>query len=222
MSRRVETGAGRRSPRPAQVGRRGVVLERIAIVLASLVIAIGAIVLLSGFFTSRDPGGVSGVLSGPGLAYRDLGDAQLRPGQQHPVYDSNPPTSGAHVTTPVRRDASVLDANQILTALAAGDVILMYGGAKPPPGLASLARATTSGAFSPSLAQAGQAVILARLPGINGIEALAWTRILPITGVTRVTRHNDAVLRQFIESWLGTPAPPAPPAPARHGAAGNN
>lgn len=178
-------------------------LERVAIVVASFAIAIGAVVLLSGFFNSRDQGGVTGVLSGPGLLYRDLGDATLKPGQRRPRYDSDPPTSGAHVPTPVRSTDSVLDDNQILTALADGDVILMYGGATPPPGLAALARSESAGPFSPPLAQAGQAVILARLPGIDGIEAVAWTRILPITGIDRITARDDSILKQFIDSWLG-------------------
>ena len=185
------------------MSRWSTALERVAIVVISFAVAIGAIVLLSGFFSSRDQGGVSGVLGGPGLVYRDLGDATLKPGQHHPAYDSGPPTSGAHVPTPVRSDGAVLDDNQILTALAVGDVILMYGGPTPPPGLAALARSATAGPFSPALANAGDAVILARLPGINGIEALAWTRILPITGVVRVTVRNDAALRQFIDAWLG-------------------
>ena len=209
MSRRLETGAPRRRAPDPRVSRRGVVLERIAIVIASFVIAIGAVVLLSGYFTSRDQGGVTGVLSAPGLVYRDLGDTTLAPGQAHPVYDSNPPTSGPHLPAPVRSDATVLDDNQILTALAAGDVILMYGGRKPTPGLLTLARSTTSAPFSPALAAAGQAVILARLPGIDGVEALAWTRILPITGLTRVTNHNNTVLRQFIDAWLGGGAAPS-------------
>jgi len=178
-------------------------LERAAIVVISFLVAIGAIVLLSGFFSSRDQGGVSGVLSGPGLVYKDLGDATLKPGQRHPAYDSAPPTSGAHFAAPVRSDASVLDVNQILTALAAGDVILMYGGPKPPPGLAALATSTSGGSFSPALAEAGEAVILARLPGINGIEALSWTRILPITGLVRLTARDDALLKQFVDAWLG-------------------
>jgi Protein of unknown function (DUF3105) len=185
-----------------EVSRLSKTLERIAIVIVSLVVAIGAIVLLSGFFTSRDQGGVSGTLSGPGIAYRDLGDAQLTPGHARPKYDSNPPTSGPHVPTPVRSDEAVLTDDEILTALGAGDVVLIYGGATPPPGLAQLAR-STAGPFTPALAAAGQAVILARLPGLDGIIALAWTRMLPITGVVSVTGRNDAVLKQFIQAWLG-------------------
>jgi hypothetical protein len=189
------------------VSRRSKALERVAIVVTSFAVAIGAIVLLSGFFASRDQGGVTGVAAGPGLKYRDLGDTPLRPGQARSAYDSNPPTSGAHVPTPVRSDDSVLDDNEILSALSAGDVILIYGGARPPPGLAQLARSITGAAFSPALAQAGQSVILARLPGLDGIIALAWTWMLPVTGIVRVTDENDRALKQFIESWLGSGAP---------------
>ena len=117
--------------------------------------------------------------------------------------------------TPVGSDGAVLTNDQILTALAAGGIVLIYGGAAPPPGLAQLAQAT-GGRFSPARAALGESVILARLPRIDGIIALAWTRMLPITGLVTVTGRNDAVLRQFIESWLGQGAP-SPPRPA-----GNN
>jgi hypothetical protein len=177
-------------------------VERIAVVIVSLAVAIGAIVLLSGYFTAHDQGGVTGSLSGPGLVYRDLGATQLKPGAPRPKYDSNPPTSGPYVPTPVRSDGAVLTDAQLLTALAAGDIILIYGGLTPPPGLATLAR-STAGRFSAAKAALGDAVILARLPGIDGIIAMAWTRMLPITGIAQVTASNDAVLKQFIESWLG-------------------
>jgi hypothetical protein len=190
-------------------------VERVIIVIVSFAIALGAIALLSGFFTSRDQGGVTGVLAGPGLAYRDLGDASLSPGQPHPRYDSDPPTSGPHVPTPVRADRALLTDNQILTALAAGDVILIYSGTTPPPGLAQLAQ-STGGPFTPPLAAEGGAVILARLPHVDGVIAMAWTRMLPITGLVQVTGRNDAVLTQFIQSWLGQGATGTPRA------AGNN
>jgi hypothetical protein len=177
-------------------------LERLAIVVVSLAIAFVAIGLLTGYFTSHDPAGVSGSLGGPGLVYRDLGNRQLTPGQHHPAYNSNPPTSGGHVPTPVRSDQAVLTDSQILTALAAGDIVVIYGGTHPPPGLAELAR-STAGPFTPALAAEGGAVILARLPRVDGLIALAWTRMLPITGIDRVTAGNDDVLKQFIQSWLG-------------------
>lgn len=185
-----------------EVSRVSKALERTVIVVVSFVIAIGAIVLLSGYFTARDQSGVTGTLAGPGLSFRDLGAAQLKPGAPRPKYDSNPPTSGPYVPTAVRSDGAVLTDDQILTALAAGDVVIIYGGSTPPPGLAELAR-STGGGFSPAQAALGDAVILARLPRVDGIIALAWTRMLPITGVTRVTAPGDAVLKQFIQSWLG-------------------
>lgn len=209
--RRRSRGRDREPP----VSRLSKTLERIAIVVVSFAIAIVAIALLSGYFTSQDPAGVTGSLGGPGLVYRDLGDARLAPGQARPTYDSTPPTSGPHVPTPVSSNRRALTDDQILTALAAGNVILIYGGATPPPGLAQLAQ-STGGPFSAARAALGEAVILARLPGINGVIALAWTRMLPITGLARVSARDDAVLKQFIESWLGQGAPSSPPA------AGNN
>ena len=199
-------GAKRRRSRPArrepEVSRLSRTLERIAIVIVSFAVAIVATLLLSGYFTARDQGGVTGRLTGPGLVYRDLGDARLEPGQRRPAYDSNPPTSGPHVPTPVLTDGAVLTDNQILSALAAGDIVLIYGGRTPPSGLAQIAR-STGGPFTPASAALGNAVILARLPRVDGIIALAWTRMLPITGIVGVTPVNDAVLRQFIQAWLG-------------------
>jgi hypothetical protein len=201
-----DPGPSRSSGGQPEVSRLSKTLERIAIVVISLAVAIGAIALLSGFFTARDQGGVTGTLSGPGIAYRDLGDAVLAPGHPRPAYDSDPPTSGPHVPTPVRADGAVLTDDQILTALATGDIVLIYGGAIPPPGLAQLARATAA-PFTPALAATGNAVILARLPRVDGIIALAWSRMLPITGMVNVTAGNDAVLKQFIQAWLGQGAP---------------
>ena len=83
-------------------------LERLAIVIASLALSVGLIALLSGFFAGRDQAGVSGTASQLGVQFRDQGDAQLRPGQPHPAYDSNPPTSGPHVPEPVSRDNAEL------------------------------------------------------------------------------------------------------------------
>jgi uncharacterized protein DUF3105 len=171
------------------------VLEVIAIALASVVLSVGLIITLSGYFANRDQAGVSGTSDGPGLAYPDLGDATLQPGELRPAYNSEPPTSGAHIPEPVRQDGAELDDNQILTVLAAGDVVLLYGGRKPPPGLASLARSIEP--FTPALAQAGQAVILARRPGTDGVLGLAWTRIVSVSGA------NDPLLRQFAQYWLG-------------------
>jgi hypothetical protein len=175
------------------------VLERLAIAVASLALSLGAIAILSGFFAGRDPAGVSSS-AGPGLAFRDLGHAHLRPGQARPVYDSSPPTSGAHLPVPVLRDERRLTDDQLLQALELGNVVVMYGGRTPPPGLAPLARAVAS-RFTPALAEAGQAMILARRPGTIGLVGLAWTHLV------HVTAPDDPLLRQFATFWLGRGAP---------------
>jgi hypothetical protein len=96
----------------------------------------------------------------------------------------------------VRHNASELSDDQLLTALAAGDVVVEYGARRPPAGLRELA-ARFAGPFSPALAAAGQAVVLARAPGTSGLIGLAWTRMV------RATAPGDTLLRQFIEAWLG-------------------
>jgi hypothetical protein len=176
--------------------RVNTVLERVAIGLASLALSVGLIIALSGYFAGRDQAGVSGTADGPGEVFRDLGNSGLRPGEIRPTYDSNPPTSGAHVPELVLRDGEQLNDNQLLTAIAAGNVVVIFGGRKPPPGLDSLARAL-AGPFTPALAASGQAVILARRPGAVGLIALAWTHMV------HVSAPNDPLLRQFAQFWLG-------------------
>jgi hypothetical protein len=171
-------------------------LEWATIVVASLALSVGLIALLSGFFASRDQGALA--VGGPfvGKHFRDLGDARLGLGQRRPAYDSNPPTSGAHVPEAVTREQVTLDDDQLLQALAAGDVVILYGGHAPPPGLLTLARALAP-SFSPALAVSGQAVILARWPKASGLIGLAWTHMV------RVRRASDPLLREFAAYWLG-------------------
>jgi hypothetical protein len=182
--------------------RTGRLIERGAIVVASLVLSVGAIALLSGYFAGNDSAGVSGGSVGPGTAFKDLGDAYLPPNRLQPPYNSDPPTSGAHVPEAVTRDDRPLDDNQLLQALSLGDVVIMYGGKAPPPGLSALV-AQLGGAFTPALAATGQAVILSPRPGTSGLIALAWTRMLHLESTA------DPLLRTFIEFWLGKGAPEA-------------
>jgi hypothetical protein len=176
--------------------RVGRALERLAILLAALALSVGLIVLLSGFFAGRDQAGVSGGTGGPGQAFSDLGHAVLRPGQARPRYDSDPPTSGAHVPAAVTSDQVPLTDDQLLSALQVGDVVLVYGGRRPPAGLEGFARAVAP-PFTPSLAATGDAVILARRHGTAGIVAVAWGHLL------RVDRASDPALREFVGFWLG-------------------
>ncbi|MGI8573073.1 MAG: DUF3105 domain-containing protein [Solirubrobacteraceae bacterium] len=175
-------------------------LERVAIVLASLALSVGLIALLSGFFAGRDQAGISGGAPGPGKAFGDQGSALLQLGHARPVYDSNPPTSGAHFPQPVLRDESELNNDQLLGALAAGDVVIMYGGRTPPPGLKALAD-TVGSPFTAPLAAAGQAVILAHRPGTTGLIGLAWAHIVRVAG------PQDPLLKQFAGFWLARGAP---------------
>jgi hypothetical protein len=174
--------------------------ERLAIAVVSLALAVGLIALLSGFFAGRDQANVSIASAGPGQAFADQGHAALRPGQPHPRYDSSPPTSGPHTPEPVGHNEARINDDQILQALEAGDVVIVYGTRNPPPGLLAAARSLAP-RFSPALAAAGQAVILAHRPGSPGLKALAWTHLL------RATDPSDPRLRQFVEFWLGRGAP---------------
>jgi hypothetical protein len=180
--------------------RTGLLIERSAIGVASLILSVGAIALLSGYFAGNDTAGISGNATGPGTAYRDLGDQILPAGQLVPAYDSTPPTSGPHVSEPVQHDGAVLNNNQLLTALSLGNVVIAYGGPAPPAGLQSLAN-SIAGPFTPSLATDGLAVILAREPGVKGLIGLAWTRMVKASSV------NDPLLSEFARFWLGKGAP---------------
>jgi hypothetical protein len=185
------------------MGRARVIrlLERSAIVLASLALSIGVIALLSGgLLAGRDQPGLSGNGGGPGVQYRDLGDARLAPGERRPAYDSQPPTSGPHLAAAVERDGIELSDDQLLQALAVGDVVIMYGTRSPPPGLRNLALAVAT-PFTPPLAAAGQAVILARRPGTRGLIGVAWTHLID------VSTPEDPLLREFIQAYLGRGAP---------------
>jgi hypothetical protein len=172
-------------------------LERIGIVVASLVISIGVIAVLSGgLLAGRDNPGITGPTDQLGAQFRDQGNAHLAPGAPLPRYDSEPPTSGPHVPVPITRNEAQISDNQLLQALSEGDVVIMYGTPKPPPGLRALADSIAS-PFTPALAAAGQGVILARRTGTNGLIGLAWTRLV------HVRTLDDPSLRSFVIFWLG-------------------
>jgi hypothetical protein len=146
---------------------------------------------------------VSGSDTGPGIRFRDQGDAHLRPGELEPIYDSDPPTSGPHIPVAITADGAQLTNDQLLQALQVGDVVLMYGSTKPPAGLAQLA-AGVAPQFTPALSASGQAVVLAHRPGTAGVIGLAWTHML------RATSAADPALRSFAQFWLGRGAASQP------------
>lgn len=201
MTQPARTRANRAGGRDTRLVR---IFERVAIVVASLVLSVGLIVLLSGYFTSRDQAGVASGSTGPGQAFPDLGHRTLAPGQPRPHYNSDPPTSGAHIPSAVTRDAAPLTDDQLLTALQVGDVVIMYGDRRPPAGLEQFARGSAP-PVTPALAATGDAVILAQRPGTAGITALAWAHML------RVASPSDPALSQFVGFWLGRGAPGGSP-----------
>lgn len=99
----------------------------------------------------------------------------------------------------IAHDKHTLSPDQLRHALALGNVVLRYRGARPPGALRQLQDELT-GPFDAEIAAAGQAVILA--PGApSGVEALAWGRRL------RSQSAADAQLRAFTEAGLGEGAP---------------
>jgi Protein of unknown function (DUF3105) len=194
------TPATRQPAREARESRLIRVVEVMAIVVASLVLSIALILLLSGYFAGRDQAAISGGASGPGQAFPDLGHAALTPGQSRPAYNSNPPTSGAHVPEAVSTNDGTLNDDQLLQALQLGNVVIAYGTRTPPAGLTQFTRLAAP-PFTPELAASGDAVILARRPGTTGLVALAWTHML------RASSPSDPALGQFVSFWLGRGAP---------------
>lgn len=176
------------------------VVEVLAIAIASLVLSVGLIALLSGYFAGRDQGGVTGVDTGPGLAFADLGHRGLAPGEPRAAYNSNPPTSGPHLPAAVPRDGVPLSDDQLLEALQMGDVVIFYGTSRPPAGLEQFARSVAP-PFTAALAAIGETVIIAPRPGTDGLVAAAWTHLLSVRGV------SDPQLREFVAYWLGRGAP---------------
>jgi hypothetical protein len=154
------------------------------IALAVAGLAAAACVALIFVLTSRDPSGVS-IASGPGTLEPDRGDR--RPAGALP-------TSGSHHIAAVRRDGGTLSGDQLLTALAAGNVVIAFDG---PAGALRRLQRSTAGPFTPDLAAAGQAVILDRRPGLGGVVALAWRRRL------RAADASDPRLEDFVNTWLG-------------------
>lgn len=176
--------------------------ERLLILIISLAISVGVIALLSGgLLAGRDNPGLYGPGGQLGVQFHDQGNGTLPAGAPVPAYNSVPPTSGAHRSVLIRREATRLSDNQLLTALSAGNVVLMYGTSRPSAGLKALA-ASIAAPFSPALATAGQAVILASRPAIPGVLALAWTRLL------HVRSASDPQLRSFALAFLGRGARP--------------
>lgn len=91
-----------------------------------------------------------------------------------------------------------LDARQ-LRLLRLGDVFLLHGARRAPAELTAL-RDRLSGPPDPVIEEAGQAVIVARAPQVDGVVALGGERIL------RAADPADPALEQFASQLLGAAA----------------
>ena len=145
------------------------------VVVIALAAVGGAVLLLQ----SRDDAGVTGAATGPGERVDDRCPAR---------------------SAPVTRDRRKLSRDQIQTALAEGNVVIVYSG-RPLRELRQLQRDSTGGAFDAEIAAAGQAVILAEGDAFAGYKARAWGRSLS------VQFGQEQKLREFTEAWLGKGAP---------------
>jgi hypothetical protein len=165
------------------------------LVLIGLVLAAAGILGLQIYLGDRDKAGITSA-AGPGKAFPDQGKRHLRSGE-HPgvAYNSNPPTSGPHVPEEVRGNGQTLDDNQLLQALELGNVVLAYPQRTPPPALRALAN-NLAGPFDQALVDSGQAVILARRPGLRSVVAVYWRHLLPAVS------PDDPALGEFARYWL--------------------
>ena len=160
------------------------------------VVALAALYGLQQLIASRDSSNIDRA-AGPGALEPDQGHAHLAPGTKPPKpYASDPPTSGPHVPVTVRRDRTALSDDALLHALELGNVVLFYGSDRPPAALVRL-QSDASGPFDPALVAAGGQVILAPRPGVNGVIAVAWRRLLHVPAAT------DPQLSPFVDAWLG-------------------
>ena len=164
-------------------------MRRAAVVAATVVLAGAALGALMLAFASRDDAEVAGpAAAGPGELQPDRGA-----GHGEAAEPGGLPTSGPHRDALATRDRRELTNDELVHALELGDVVLAYGSAEPPAALVRIQR-DVAGSFDAEIAAAGQAVILARRPGLDAPVALAWRRI---------ERGGPAALRAFAEAWLG-------------------
>jgi hypothetical protein len=172
-------------------------VKRLLLLVAVVLVAAAAFVGLISVFASRDSSQVGGP-SGPGVLEPDRGAEQL--GADAPATPASPPadppTSGPHKLEAVTRQGVALSADQILTALAQGNVVVAYDAQDPPPALIAL-QEESAGPFDAELAAAGQAVILVPRPGVGGVIALAWRHKL------ETDSPADPKLHEFVEAYLG-------------------
>jgi hypothetical protein len=162
----------------------------------AVVVAIAAVVGLLLFVQSRDRSTFSTGDDGsaPGKLLPDQG-REHRSAPAGFKFATDPPASGPHRQAPIRSEAP-LSRDQLLHALETGDVVLFYSDPADEAKLRGVAD-DVAGPFDPALAGAGQAVLVERRPGTDGVIALAWRRMLTASSA------DDAKIHAFAEAWLG-------------------
>ena len=149
------------------------------------------------FFSSRDQSKVTQT-GAPGVLLPDQGDRHLRT-PRRVKYATTPPASGPHVVKAIHRDGELIDADQLLSALELGNVVLLYPGHGSPPPLLRAVQNADSGALDPALLQTGNQVVIARYRGVVRVTAMAWRHWL----VGNAT--EDPGVQAFADYWLGRP-----------------
>jgi hypothetical protein len=172
------------------------VRRTLALVAVTVVVTVAGLAALVLTFSSSDEGELREAVSAvPGTELADQ-CAEHRSPPAGFRFNHAPPVSGPHRPLDVRRDAAALSDDALLHALHRGNVVLAYPSARAPD-VARAVQEAVGGPFSAELAEAGQAVILARRDDADGLVALAWRHVL---------RSEDAdALQSFAEAHLGRP-----------------
>lgn len=168
----------------------------VTLAIGTLVVLGGLVALLAVVTARDDPDLGASEATGPGELRPDRGAGHGAPAPPA----SELPTSGPHRAREITSDTAPIDGDELLHALELGNVVLAYSSPRPARALREVQR-EVAGRFDPEIAAAGQSVILARIPGMEGVAALAWRRSLE-TG-----DPADPALRAFAETWLGRGAP---------------
>lgn len=164
-------------------------MRRLLPIFAGALILVGGLFGLLQLFAGRDSAGLAEQPSaqGPGV----LEAESTGP----PASSGPPPTSGTFAPRNVTEEGR-LSPDELLTALAQGNIVIAHPGPAPPKELLRL-QEEVSGPFDPELAAAGQMVVLTAWPGLDSVQGLAWRRRLEAAG------PDDPKLRAFAEAWLG-------------------
>jgi hypothetical protein len=176
--------------------------RRFWLVVAGVVLSLAALVGVLFIAAGRDEPDLNSANAGPGRVFPDQGTRHLALGEEPKVrFNSDPPTSGPHIPDPVLRDGIRLTQDQVLQALERGNVVVFFDSPRSGHALRALQRQLT-GPFDPTVAAAGQALILARRPGTKGVIAAAWRHLLSIRS------PSDPQLTAFAQYWIGRGAQP--------------